>query len=119
MAQKERIKEIKQSLKYFIEINFPIQNTLLLFEGDSNISDEKQRIHENLMSDESLIIDDLDFTTKEVKSQVCLNSPSSKKRFNRSIDFGHLENKSVLDLFGLIYRQRQGIHFTKKRTHQK
>jgi hypothetical protein len=96
MAQKERIKEIKQALKYFIEMNFPIQNTLLLFEGDSNISDQKQRIYENLMSDESLIIDDLDFTTKEVKSQACLNSPTKKKRFNMSIDFGNLENDSKL-----------------------
>jgi hypothetical protein len=105
MAQKERLKEIKQALKYFIEINYPIQNTLLLFEGDDNISDEKQRIYQNLMSDESLIIDDLDFTTKEVKSQVCLNSPTKNKRFNLSIDFGKLENTSKqIGKFFLIKR---------------
>lgn len=95
MATKEKTKEIKIALKYFIETNYPIQNTLMLFEGEDDISDQRQRIYENLMSDESLIIDELDSFTKEVKSQVFIPSPKSKKdKMNKSIDFGHLESKS-------------------------
>ena len=47
------------------------------FEGEDNISDQKQRIYDNLMSDESLIIDDFDSLTKEVKSQIYIKSPKS------------------------------------------
>lgn len=100
MATKERTKEIKVALKYFIETNYPIQNTLMLFEGEDDISDQRQRIYENLMSDESLIIDELDSFTKEVKSQVCLKSPKNiDQKMNKSIDFGNLESKSKFKLF--------------------
>ena len=92
MAQKERIKEIKIVLSYFIKTNYPIQNALLIFEGEDNISDQKQRIYDNLMSDESLLIDEINISTKEVKSQVCLNSPRKKQKLNQS--FGDLDNMS-------------------------
>ena len=85
--------EIKVALKYFIKTNYPIQNTLMLFEGEDNISDQRQRIYDDLMSDESLIIDDLDSQTKEVKSQVWIKTPKSKDVKCKSIDFSKFDQK--------------------------
>lgn len=97
MAQKERIKEIRIVLGYFIKNNYPIQNALLIFEDEDNISDQRQRIYDNLMSDESLLIDEINISTKEVKSQRCPSSPRRKHKLNQSMDFGELDKLSESD----------------------
>lgn len=94
MAQKERTKEIRTVLGYFIKTNYPIQNALLIFEDEDNISDQRQRIFDNLMSDESLLIDEINLSSKEVKSQMCPNSPRRKRKLNQSMDLGDLEKPS-------------------------
>ena len=65
----------------------------MLFEGEDDISDQRQRIYDDLMSDESLIIDDLDSQTKEVKSQVWMQSPKNKSVKCKSIDLSKLDQK--------------------------
>lgn len=91
MVQKERIKEISIALKYFIERNFPVENTLMLMEDEDNISDQKQRIYNDLMSDESLLIDELEDDTMEVRTYLSLNSSGQNNlKKNLSVDIGNL-----------------------------
>jgi hypothetical protein len=102
MIQKERTKEIGIALKYFIERNFPVENTLMLMEDEDNISDQKQRIYNDLMSDESLLIDELEDDSMEVRSYLSFESsdqPNFKK--NLSVDIGNL---SKLDKFLITNR---------------
>ena len=83
-----RLQTLFTLIKAFIEINYPIQNTLMIFQGEDDISDQKQRIYNGLMSDESLIIDDIYTNDIEVKSQVSLGKKRkhSEKYLNKSMD---------------------------------
>lgn len=86
MLQKERLKELNLALKYFIETNYPIHKTLLLFEGDDNISDQRQRLFNELQSDESILIHDLDFEIKGVRSEKAKSIPNLSEKFrNKSM----------------------------------
>lgn len=94
MLEKQRTKEINMTIKYFIETNYPIQNIVMLFERESDISDQKKRIYGELMSDESLMIDELGYDQIEVKSQINICTNNCDLLRVKSVDFDSLKPKS-------------------------
>lgn len=72
MAQKERINQLRLVLAYFIRTNYPVQNALLTLQDEDHISDQRERIYDNLMSDESLYVEDTHDRSQRAKSQRCL-----------------------------------------------
>lgn len=112
MIQKERIKEISIALKYFIERNFPVENTLMLMEDEDNISDQKQRIYNDLMSDESLLIDEFEDDSIEVRSNLSLNSCGQNNlKKNLSVDMGNLSN--IHELINSNYQTQSTKNYLK------
>lgn len=88
MVQKERLKELNLAIKYFIETNYPIHKTLLLFEGDADISDQRQRLFNELQSDESILIHDLDFEIKGVRSEKAKSNVDISSKFKNKSTVG-------------------------------